>query len=305
MKYFLCLFLFLHSILCFTQEDFREIKISYPDSIFNPYENLYYKNHYVIYYDNTSYVGFSMRNIKLFGNLEVLKRLIEAYNIQIHIIQDSIKLKEIAKYENNTRHGKANYYLYDSIEYMNGFYCYGKPCGLFNTFNINIDNNTINNRLGALINFDYNGTQSGFYAAYNISTITTYKTNSRPPKYEYYYINLISQTFTFKNGKRHGPSFEFSSFTESKYGELVGYTLWKDDKVIDGKYLHKDRVHKYKNGRLIANWKYDEDGKLGLNQRRELGYFRYYLNFNKLIYPIKKIRKGKMEYEDYINRKMR
>ncbi|KAB1063490.1 hypothetical protein [Salibacter halophilus] len=258
-----------------------------PDSVFLPLTQDYAKN-------NFKYYVFKKSLNKVFY-------ISDWYLSDEERNDNPIKVKTICQYYKGIKHGKIEYFIYDTIKIMTGYYCSGKPCGQFIAHKYKIEKNITFKALQYSIMISPNTSKAEGVCTWYYSKKYYFKNQFRDSTINWHRISLASYVYNYKNGKKHGPAFEYGLDGNS---ELDRVLIYKNGKIVDGKYLHRNGVSKYKNGELVKNWAYSSDtGRL--IRSKERSFFDRFFNFNKLLFPVKRVVTGEMDYEEYVNRKLK
>jgi len=212
-----------------------------------------------------------------------------------------INFKRQASYINDTLHGNVQYFINDTILVLSGNYCSGHPCGIFDQFNISISNDIIFIDHKFSVNYSSKtGLKDGPSITY-ISWANWFQNDYNKHNKESVSPKTISSISHYQNGIEYGPELLYN-----KSGSLESYLLFNNGHIKDGKYLSRMGVTKYRNGKVQKAWLYSsDDGRLIRNSNTPTSFSWRFLNFNRLIFPISRIVKGMLPYEEYVNRKLR
>ncbi len=246
----------------------------------------YSENNLIFYPTDGTFITIQKWKANKFESLEELRAcgLIEDIYISAHV-----------EYSDSVLNGSITYFLNDSVLIIEGNMCSGIPCGIFSTYTPECTNGRITSRLHSLINFSrLTGLKEG-NSQYYASSIHWY-TNFNHKEVSDYLRPWI--TTYYSDGLKNGAEIYYN-----QYGQITLYELYKNGTLEDGKYLTRWGVIKNKNGECQYVWKYDSQGKI-VTTEFKVPFIRKYLSFNKLKFPLKKLVKGKITYEDYLKSRL-
>lgn len=206
----------------------------------------------------------------------------------------SCKVKVIAESLDGVLNGKIQYFVFDTVLLAEGFMFNEAPHGLASVYRVGADYKTdqIVSRLVFIMNFNQ-GKRSG--PTVRVDQDYVYPTLDSLSLS----IPVVANISSWQNNDRHGPEIVYDL-----KGNIRTYRLYDKGEIVDGKYLHSNlEIVQYKDGKAVKIWNYsfNPPGRLvpsgfkGLN----LGYT--FFNFNKFKFPIKKLARGKKDYQQFIN----